>query len=104
MRTRFDLLYPDISQKVESQQLKQKLSNDNAKPVRSFQVDDLVYAEKISNSPPKWIQGKVVKVTGPLSYQVELESGLVVCRHVDRVLSRDQTLLLNCVILVKSIL
>ena len=62
VQTRFDLLYPDISQKVESQQLKHKLSHDDAKPVRSFQVDDLVYAENFLNSPPKWIQGKVVKV------------------------------------------
>ena len=51
-------------------------------------MDDLVYAEKFSNSPPKWIQGEVIKVTGPLSYQVELESGLVVRRHVDSVRSR----------------
>lgn len=78
LRTRFDLLYPDISQKVEFRQLKQKQGHDCSKPLRSFQEGELVYAENFSTTPPKWIPGKVVKVTGPLSYQVELESSSVV--------------------------
>ena len=89
VRTRFDLLYPDISQKVESQQLKQKLSHDNAKPVRSFQVDDLVYAENLLTHLPSGFKGKSLKLPSTsIFYQVELESGLVVHRHVDSVRSR----------------
>ena len=93
LRTRFDLLYPDISRKVESQQFRQKLGHDNSKPLRSFQTGDLVYVENFTSSPPKWMPGKVVKVTGPLSYQVEVESGAVVRRHVDNVRSRSDTAL-----------
>ena len=36
-----------------------------------------------TGSSPKRVQGTVVKVTGPLSYHVELESGHTVRRHVD---------------------
>ena len=93
LRTRFDLLYPDISRKVESQQFRQKLGHDNSKPLRSFQTGDLVYVENFTSSPPKWMPGKVVKVTGPLSYQVEVESGAVIRRHVDNVRSRSDTAL-----------
>ena len=39
-------------------------------------------------SPPKWLPGTVTEVTGPLSYRVELESGISVRRHVDSVRKR----------------
>ena len=38
-----------------------------------------------------WIPGKIVKVTAPLSYHVELLSGRIVWRHVDAI--RDRTTL-----------
>jgi len=89
LRSRLDLLFPDVSQKVESQQLKQKQLHDTSKPVRTFTVGDLVYAEDFSPSPTKWLPGKVTKVTGPLSYCIELLDGSIVCRHVDHVRRRD---------------
>ena len=52
-----------------------------------------MYVENFTSSPPKWMPGKVVKVTGPLSYQVEVESGAIVRRHVDNVRSRSDTAL-----------
>ena len=36
-------------------------------------------------SLPKWAPGKVIKVAGPLSYQIELQSGIIVHHHVDHV-------------------
>ena len=80
---RLDSWFPDTSQRVESQQQKQKQAHDSTAPLRSFCVGDTVYAENFTGSPPKWLQGTVVKVTGPLSYHVELESGHTVRRHVD---------------------
>ena len=88
-RSRLDLLYPDLSQKVHKQQFKQKLAHDNTKPLRSFQVGDLVYAENFSSTTPKWLPGKVLETTGPLSYKVELEDGSVVRRHVDNIRERS---------------
>ena len=42
-----------------------------------------MYAENFTGSSPKWLLGTVVKVTRPLSYHVELESGHTVRIHVD---------------------
>ena len=32
-----------------------------------------MFAENFTNTPPKWLPGKVVKVTGLLSYQIEIQ-------------------------------
>ena len=70
LSSRLDLLYPNISKKIQAQQIKQKLGHDNSKPLHSFELGDAVFVENFSNPPPKWIPGKITKVTGPLSYQV----------------------------------
>ena len=86
LRSRLDLLFPAVSQKVESKQLKQKEEHDSTKPVRTFSIGDLVYVDDFTASPQKWIPGKIVEVTGPLSYCIELLDGSTVCRHVDNVI------------------
>jgi len=87
-QSRLDLLYPDMSRKVQTQQLRQKLDHDNSKPLRTFGVGDLVFARDFTLNPPKWTPGRILKGTGPLSYQVELNSGAVVRKHVDQLRSR----------------
>ena len=91
LRSRLDLLFPTVSQKVESKQLKQKKEYDATKPVRTFSIGDLVYVEDFTASPQKWIPGKIVEVTGPLSYCIELLDGSTVRRHVDNVIQRCLT-------------
>ena len=85
LRCRWDSLFPNPAEKVEIQQSKQ----DSTKPLRTFQVGDRIYVKDFSTTPVSWIPGKVVKITGPLSYHVELISGRVVCRHVDAVRHRE---------------
>ena len=87
-RSRLDRLFPDLSQRVEKHQSRQAEQHDNAKPLRSFKVDDPVYVKDFSTPNNTWIPGKVVKVTGPLSYHVEVQPGKVVRRHVDAVRKR----------------
>ncbi len=53
LQSRLDLLYPELSQKVQSQQLKQKRGHDNTKTLRSFQVGDFVFTENFSDPSPK---------------------------------------------------
>ena len=90
LRSRLDLLFPDVSQWVETQQQRQKHSHDSTKPKRTFSIGNLVYAENFSvPSTVKWLSGKVVQVTGPLSYSIELLSGGTVQRHVDQLLRRE---------------
>jgi len=88
LRSRFDRLFPDLTKRVENQQVKQAQHHDSSKPLRTFQVADTVYVRDFCTSRLTWIPGKIVKVTGPLSYHVELLSGQVVRRHVDAIQPR----------------
>ena len=54
-----DNLIPDLSQKVEYRQVKQKLSDDSSKSVRNFEVGDSVFAENFTGKSPKWISCKI---------------------------------------------
>ena len=78
LRSRLDLLHPDLPGKVEGKQWKQKLSHDTSRTDRKFQEGDEVYAEDFSASNEKWIPGVVQKVTGPLSYHIQLSDGRVI--------------------------
>ena len=53
LRSRLDLLHPDLSGKVETKQCKQKLSHDTTQTDREFLEGDEVYAEDISASNEK---------------------------------------------------
>ena len=89
-RSALDLLFPEVSSKVESQQCRQKKAHDsNALPARSFSVNDPIFARNFTGGSPNWLPGRVTKVTGPLSYEVELLSGGTVRRHVDAVRRRE---------------
>ncbi len=88
LRSTLDLLHTDLQQKVRDKQSKQKQHHDNKWQVRSFQVGDAVLTRNFSYGP-KWITGFIAKVTGPLSYQVMLEDGKTVRRHVDQILSQE---------------
>ena len=82
-RTRLDLLRPDTASRVEEKQLRQKLSHDTSAKERSFTPNSSVYAHNYAQGQ-KWLPGHVVETTGPVSYQVELDSGEVVRRHLDQ--------------------
>ena len=88
-RSRLDRLFPDLSERVAKHHAKQAEQHDTSKPLRTFVVGDTVYVKDFSTPSPTWIPGMVTKVTGPLSYHVELESGRTVRRHVDAVRRRD---------------
>ena len=87
-RSKLDLLYPTVPSKVERQQERQKSCHDRSPVLRAFSVTDTVFVKNFSSVPPRWLPGKVLRVTGPLSYEVELLDGRIVRRHVDAVKSR----------------
>ena len=85
LRSRLDLLHPDLTDTVAN-----KLTHDRKKPDRHFTVGDLVYVEDFTVSrTTKWIPGVVQEVTGPVSYQIKLDNGAIVRRHVDSVRARS---------------
>ena len=90
LRSRLDLLQPNLTSKVQQLQLTQQQNHDTKKPYCQFVEGGLVYAENFSaTSDIKWLPGKVTKITGPLSYVIELSDGNTVRRHVDHIKARE---------------
>ncbi len=54
-RSLLDNLIPNLSQKVEYRQVKQKLTHDSSKSIRNFEVGESVFAENFTGESPKWI-------------------------------------------------
>ena len=83
LRTRFSLLQPDVSADVHAKQEKQMVQHDQHAKARHFQEGQNVMVRDFHPSKPKWVPGKVIKQTGPLSYVVNVGIGLDWKRHVD---------------------
>ena len=74
-RSRLDLLKPNITQKVERQQLNQKLMHDKSSVSRDFQDGEEVYARNFSTHGSHWLSGHIMKLTRPVSVEVQLKDG-----------------------------
>ena len=68
LRSRLDLMKPDLTETVQSKQLKQKLTHDNKKSFRKFSEGDAVYIEDFSHAKPKWVSGTIQKPTDPVLF------------------------------------
>ena len=84
-RSTMDKLLPELHDRIEAQQHRQKVNHDTSKPARKFEVNDQVLVEMFNSTPHEWLTGKITKVTGPLSYHIELNNGRVIRRHVDSI-------------------
>lgn len=87
IRTRLDLLKPNVNKRVEYCQYKQKLAHDNSARKRSFEKGETVYARNFGTGS-KWLSCVVQEVTGPVSFLVKLQDGRVVRRHQDHLRHR----------------
>ena len=63
-----DLMKLDLTETVQSKQLKQKLIHDNKKSFRKFGEGDAVYIEDFSHAKPKWVSGTIQKPTDPVLF------------------------------------
>ena len=82
VRTRFDLLKPDINKRVYEKQSQQKTDHDNHVRVRTFTVSEQVMVKNFRPGP-LWFPGTITQQHGPLSFTVCTESGQHWQRHVD---------------------
>ena len=89
LRSRFDQVLPNVSARVEKQQHRQKEVHDNHAQSRSFEVNELVFARNFRPGTP-WLSGQVVKVSGPVSFEVKLTDGQIVRRHQDHLRKRTE--------------
>ena len=89
IRTRLDLVFPDVAKRVNQRQL--QMENTRSTPCRSFDVGDLVLCKNYASNFGKWIPAIVLKKTGPYSYHVKLKDGRVWRKHIDQMLSRSES-------------
>ena len=82
LRTRLDLLRPDLGVAVAQKQASQKKHHDLHSHSRDFFVGERVLVRNM-RSGPRWLVGTVVERRGPLSYLVQVANGVVWKRHVD---------------------
>ena len=91
IRTRLDLLKPDVETLVASKQACQKKHHDSHAKYRQLSPGQLVMARDF-RSTSKWIPGAIVDRTGPLSYTVKLGNGKIIRRHIDQLRDRSTPL------------
>ena len=88
IRTRLDLLKPDLETFVASKQAHQKKHHDSHAKYRQLSPGQLVMAKDF-RSTSKWVPGVIVARTGPLSYTVKLGNGKIIRRHIDHLCDRS---------------
>ena len=85
-----DLVKPDIASCVCAMQFKQKTSCEKRLKQRTFSRGDPVFASHgISKLDQHGYHVSSLIVEGLLSFQVRLEVGQIVCRHIDHVCRRN---------------
>lgn len=94
LRTHLALLHPDVAAKVRNSQQRQKAGHDKHAREREFVLNDNVFVRNFG-SGSVWLPGTIVGVQGLLSFQIKLEDGRIVRRHIDHVRARvcDSTVL-----------
>lgn len=82
LRTRWDLLQPDLGRHVRTKQWKQKEQHDQHVRMRVFPVGQSVMARNFRPGAA-WLPGVIAQQLGPLTYLVDVSNGRLWKRHVD---------------------
>ena len=90
LKSRFDLLKPNIAARVDQKQSQQKHAHDVHAVHRRFHEGDTVYARDFRQGR-KWLTGTVVKYSGPVSYKIKTENGQIIRRHQDHLRKRAES-------------
>ena len=88
VRTRLDLLKPNLQGSVAAKQAEQKRQHDQHAHSRSIQAGQPVMVKNMRPGDA-WIPGVVLKQLGPVSYLVDVGGGRVWKRHLDHLKIRD---------------
>ena len=82
LKTRLDLLRPNLKKTVEKNQNNQ-IRNFGGRKTKEFIKDQKVFVRDYRHKD-KWDSAKVIKKLGSVVYEVELSSGLRSKRHIDQ--------------------
>ena len=92
-KTHLDLLRGNVESRVGERQHQQSKGHDVSVSFRTFSPGDKVFTHStpLGNSRVTWIPGVVHRVTGPLSYEIDLRDRGIVKRHIDQIRKRTCT-------------
>ena len=85
LRTRLDLMIPNLNCKMVNQQHQQSIraTNEKGEQCRQLEVGDSVMSRDYRGDL-KWRSELIVKKTGPLMYEVQVAPGIIWRRHIDQ--------------------
>lgn len=84
LRTRLDIMKPDLLSRVSYGQDRMKLSRHTGETVRKFSKGHHVMVRDYRSSDRKWIPAAIHAQTGPLSYTIDTGTGTLWRRHTDQ--------------------
>lgn len=84
LRTKLDLLRPDLKSHVEDMQQKMKEQYNKKTKMRTLAPGQEVMVRTFSRNEEHWTRGTIHKATGPVSYLV-MVNGRSMKRHVDHI-------------------
>ena len=83
LRTRFDLIKPDLEGKVMQCQAKQKDRHDLHARLREFIIGEKVMVRNMRPGP-NWIPGEIIQKVGPVTYLVDTHGDRPWKCHIDQ--------------------
>ncbi|XP_030586939.1 uncharacterized protein K02A2.6-like [Archocentrus centrarchus] len=87
LRSRLDLLKPDIRKNVQGKQ--SSLVETTKNRTRSFDIGQKVLARDYRGPNQKWQSGMILSQTGPLTYNINVGDNLIWRRHVDQIVDAE---------------
>lgn len=85
--TIMDNIKPNPRKKLEINNWKKQMKNDTEKKVRLFKEGDEVWVK--NERDYGWSPGKITKINGPYSYEVQLHGGPLKKKHSDQLRARE---------------
>lgn len=90
IRSRLDLMMPDLATKVHISQARQKEQHDHHARPRVLTIGNTVYITNFGRGP-KLLEGTILRKTGPVSAIIKLTDGREVRRHQDHIRVRESS-------------
>ena len=82
LRTRLDLVMPEVAERVHTKQTQQKEYHDRHSQAQKLDVNQPVWARSFREGP-QWVAVVVQDRLGPVSYLIRLDDGSLWRRHID---------------------
>ena len=88
-RSRLDVLKPVMEERVLKKQLQQKVNHDKGSKVRQFAIGERVFVRNHGQGD-RWLPGIISRMSGPLSFTVNIENGRTMKYHQDHLRKRGE--------------